>query len=362
MIKMNLEPKEVEIKNLLLDPNNPRFFDIEDWQKVQSSLYHLDKVQNKAYRIIESTQVGRINDLKKSIESNGYIPTEMIVVKPYDHEDGKYVIIEGNRRVTAIKSIIENNIDPEDQLANSLKKLEVLVYKGTGDEEEDELNEMILQGIRHIGGPKEWGAYQKANLVAKLKEEKDLLWTEIGDRIGLGSIKTARLFRAYKALNQMKNDEEFGDFADLKLFSLFDEALIPPLKEWLGWSDDNYQFNNENNRKAFYRLIVGDPVDNLDPVITNPQKMRNFRKLINTGKKIILSRFLSGEINIDQAIRAAEPDPVQVTIREAAENFISELNDLPAQKLKDLEDDEVELLKKVVNEVNDLLSMYEKLK
>lgn len=363
MLDLDFSRELVDVEDLLLDPNNPRFFDIEEWEKTPENLFHLDRVQEKAFRIIESTNIGRIKGLKKSIENNGYLPIEMIIVKNYNAVDDvdKYVVVEGNRRLAAIKSIIENSVDPNDELVESLEEIEVLVYQESGDEETDQLNEMVLQGIRHIGGPKEWGAYQKANLVAKLKEERELSWTDIGEKIGLSAVKTARFYRAFKALNQMKEDEEFSELAELKLFSLFDEAMIPPLRQWLGWKDENWKFNNENKRKAFYRLIVGDPADEMDPIITNPQRMRDFRKLISSGKTNVLNRFLSNEISLDQAMRLIEPEPVQVSIKDASQTYFDQLNELPAEKLMKLEEEEINLLNKVIEEIEKLLSMYKKL-
>ncbi|WP_069803595.1 hypothetical protein [Thermogemmatispora onikobensis] len=214
-----LEPRQVPLASLLLDPNNPRFFDLEDWQKVPENLYHLERVQLKASQRLESSQAWQITELEQSIRSNGYIPTELIVVKPYELSDpvlnadqGPYfVVIEGNRRLAAIRKIVREALNPEqDELVQSLQTLNVLVYTPTGDPEQDRINETILQGIRHISGPKEWGAYQKAHLIVQLYDTLGQSWTEIGQRLGLSARVVGRYYRAYKALRQMMEDEEFG--------------------------------------------------------------------------------------------------------------------------------------------------------
>ncbi len=131
---IQLERKNIPVENIMLDPNNPRFFDLEGWEEVPANMYHLESKQNRAFQRLEGSEFGQVKDLQKSIMSNGYIPAEMIVVKPYNHDGSKYVVIEGNRRLVAIKGIIQNAIDPKnDDLVQSLQGLEVLVYHPVDD-------------------------------------------------------------------------------------------------------------------------------------------------------------------------------------------------------------------------------------
>ena len=203
---LKLHPEIVSLNDLLLDPNNPRFFELHTWKRVPSNLYHLDKVQKTAFDMLALSRIGQIDELVDSIKSNGYIPAEVIVVKPYPFDNSKFIVIEGNRRLTAIKQIVQNALDPEnDELVTSLQQLDILVYHITGDAQQDQINETILQGIRHISGPKEWGAYQKANLIVQLHDDSSQVWTDIGKRLGLSSRVVGRYYRAYKALRQMKD-------------------------------------------------------------------------------------------------------------------------------------------------------------
>ena len=152
---LKLDPKTVPLDDLLLDPNNPRFFELRQWERVEANLYHLEKVQRTALERFEIAHIGQIDELVNSIKSNGYIPAEVIVVKPYSYDSLKYIVIEGNRRLTAIKQIAQKALDPEkDELVRSLQNLQVLIYTPTNDPEQDRINETILQGIRHISGPK----------------------------------------------------------------------------------------------------------------------------------------------------------------------------------------------------------------
>lgn len=361
---LHLEPRRVPLTRLLLDPNNPRFFDLEDWQQIPKNLYHLEKVQHKALQRLESSQVWQIAELEQSIRSNGYVPTELIVVKPYELNDPVlnadqepyFVVIEGNRRLAAIRKIVREALNPEqDELVQSLQTLDVLVYTPTGDPEQDRINETILQGIRHISGPKEWGAYQKAHLIVQLHDTLRQSWTEIGQRLGLSARVVGRYYRAYKALRQMMDDEEFGSRAKPRLFSLFDEALKSnAIKEWLGWSEELWQFTNAEHRLTFYELLVGDLEEESSPKITNPQQMRQFGETLASKKVDVLERFIGGELSIERAVSIAKVEPIIIPLRDSLQTFLQALEKFPASHLATITEEDLRLFDKIEEKLRQL--------
>lgn len=358
---LKLDPKVVSLDDLLLDPNNPRFFEIAQWEKVEPNLYHLEKVQRIALERLELTHIGQIDELVNSIKSNGYIPAEVIVVKPYEYDGSKYIVIEGNRRLTAMKRIIQNALDPlNDELVQSLQNLQVLVYTPTGNTEQDQINETILQGIRHISGPKEWGAYQKANLVVKLHDEASQSWPSIGNRLGLSALMVGRYYRAFKALRQMMNDEEFGQKARPDLFSLFDEALKSnAIKDWLRWQDNIKEFTDHQRRYSFYSLLVGDP-EKIQPArITNPQHMRLFSSIVMSGKSDIIARFLEGNIDIETAAQLAKPEPPPVLLRDSLHSFIRTLSNFPVEQLMRLTEEDIALFNQITQQLENLRKLHQ---
>ena len=93
------------IKKLLLDPNNYRFLDETSYQEVSEKRYHEPGVQDKAYRLLKGNQNEDLRPLKESILTNGYVPLEQIIVRPYGKGDEYFVVIEGNRRVVTLPRI-----------------------------------------------------------------------------------------------------------------------------------------------------------------------------------------------------------------------------------------------------------------
>jgi hypothetical protein len=346
-----LENVQIDVDDLLVDPNNPRFFDLDDWgEPFPVEMYSEQSVQDEALTKLKRRKLGRIEDLKKSIYKNGYVPAELIVVKPYEFADDKYIVIEGNRRLAAIKDILsETPLDEHDQeLHDSLSMLPVLVYNPVGDPEIDKKNELILQGIRHVAGPREWGAYQKANLIVTLHDELSLDFDVIDDRIGLGPRITPRYYRAYKALQQMKANEEFGRLAGPHLFTLFEEAIRKPgIREWLDWSSDRHIFENARQLENFYNLIVGDPEDDQDPRITNPRQMRLLGDLLSAEKQILVRRFIDGQIDIEKAYSDAFPQD-EISLIEILKACQEALQEITTDQTRELDSTEIELFEDIV--------------
>lgn len=356
---LKLEPQRTSLRNLLLDPNNPRFFQLEDWREIPANMYHFDHIQKAAFDRLERTLIGQIEELVDSIQSNGYIPAEVIIVKPYLNEEAKYIVIEGNRRLAAIRQIVQNAIDPEDELVRSLQELDILVYYPTDDSQQDQINERILQGIRHIGGPKEWGAYQKANLIVQLYDELEQSWTDIGKRLGLNSRLVGRYYRAYKALRQMMAHQEFGQKAKPTLFSLFDEALkSSSIRDWLRWQDSVWQFTDYQHLVSFYGLLVGDPDTSQPPRITNPQQMREFSTLLTANKPVALSQVLDGNVEIDTAIRSVKPYTVKISLRDSLQAFLEALSKYPAEQIQNLSAEDLTLFSQVEERLEYLRTLF----
>jgi ParB/Sulfiredoxin domain len=320
-----------------------------------------DKVQKNAFEMFEITQIGQIGGLVDSIKSNGYIPSEVIVVKPYKFDASKYVIIEGNRRLTAIRQIIQNSLDPNnDELAQSLQELDVLVYNPTEDEQQNRINERILQGIRHISGPKAWGAYQQAHLIVQLHDEAGQSWSDIGKRLGLGTRQVTRYYRAYKALRQMKDSEEFGQKARSDLFSLFDEALKSnSIREWLRWQDNLMCFTDYQRTYIFYSLLVGDPENPQNARLTNPQDMRHFSEVLMSGKSDVLARFLEGILEVDTAARLTKPEPLNILLKDSLLSFIDTLAKFPAEQLSQVGEEELALFERITQKIDNLRKLRE---
>lgn len=84
----------IALSDLLIDVENPR---------IETSLEN----QREAIRAVAIQQGGKLAALAKDILEYGLNPSEIPIVMPYAGNDGRYVVLEGNRRITALK-VLEN--------------------------------------------------------------------------------------------------------------------------------------------------------------------------------------------------------------------------------------------------------------
>src|ERR1700730_11134263 len=97
---------ELDIGSLVLDPNNYRLQDEEGFRATPPERYHLEQIQRATYQRLKATG---LNELHDSIVANGFLPIERIVVTPCSNgaPPGSHLVIEGNRRVAALKQIAQ---------------------------------------------------------------------------------------------------------------------------------------------------------------------------------------------------------------------------------------------------------------
>jgi len=286
---MTIKTKElcVGLAQLMLDPNNYR---LNRGEKVEE--YTDDQIVDMQDLIQEKLISENISDLETSIIENGFLEVDKIVVKELtniskSNDFKKYVVIEGNRRTAAFKSLITDYyITDEERFDSDLpvfvqekyQNINVILVEGTDIEILG--YSQRLMGIRHVSGPRPWGGYQSAKLINDMSKQG---YKKIGTLLGMRPNEAQRRHEAYLAIQQMKRNPKYKDKANPKLFTLFAEIVGSNKffkEEWLGWNKDTHEFDNENNLYRIYNAIL--PNDDGKQEIHNPAKLRFFAKCVNT--------------------------------------------------------------------------------
>ena len=201
-VHMDFEEKDLPISSLLLDPNNFRYQDESEFVTADERRFHEESVQDRAYRRLRRESLA---ELKKSILTNGFLPVERLVVRPYGDSGEKYVVVEGNRRLAALRWIDEDHaagVEVPPQALSVLDSIPVIVLP----DGEDESVYLSIMGIRHVSGIRQWGPYQRAKLVTELRDRYGLEPADVAERIGMSTQEVNRRYRAFKALGQMQLD------------------------------------------------------------------------------------------------------------------------------------------------------------
>lgn len=155
-----------------------------------------------------------LGELIESIASSGYIDIEPLIVVGRDDE---LVVLEGNRRLGALKALLfpslaaEANVStPEIEPRVRDTLLEVTAFKV---EHEEDARELI--GFKHINGPQGWDAYAKALYATRWLDEQEgrgehaLTLTDIAARMGDKHDTLYRIVSAAYVLQQAERRELF---------------------------------------------------------------------------------------------------------------------------------------------------------
>src|SRR5205823_4264554 len=113
---------------------NPRFTTSEE------DLVKASKIMDKAItgetfrRMSPKEDPFKIEELCQSIRENGWQPVDAMFVQRIEGSDGRYVVLEGNRRLTAIIRLLEDKtLKPE--LRASISTIHVLEILADGQDE-----------------------------------------------------------------------------------------------------------------------------------------------------------------------------------------------------------------------------------
>jgi hypothetical protein len=195
---------DIPVDQLLLDPKNPRFagrLDTDTRDDLVKIMWIEMAVDEVAY----------------SIAKNGFFRSEplfAIIENPAEEDPKKrrYIVVEGNRRLTAVLLLRDRNLREKVKATNlpsinskrraQLDELPVIIYESRKD-----LWEML--GFRHINGIKPWDSFSKAKYVAQVHETYGVPLPEIAEKIGDQHATVKRMYRGYKILEQAESQGVF---------------------------------------------------------------------------------------------------------------------------------------------------------
>lgn len=357
-----LREDNVSHEQLLLDPNNYRFQDDPDFVWADEKRFHEPGVQERAFRKLRGNG---LLQLKNSIITNGFLPVERLVVRPYLSSNDLFVVIEGNRRLAALRWIAEDEkagVSIPGPIIASLKNVPVIVVE---DADADPIFQTALMGVRHVSGIKDWGGYQRAKVIVQLRDEHGLESSEIADRLGISTHEVNRRYRALKALQQMQDDENFGEHSRPDMYPLFHEALSQPaVREWLSWDDTNALFTEEQELEHFYELITPTELEDTgyrrDPKIPTRSEVRELRDILTNleAKRILLDPSHS----FIEAVSIAKREELSRAWAPQVSATIGALQSIGFLELENLSDeDKIELIR-LKDLIEKLLETREKLR
>ena len=247
-----MESKKIvrHIDRLLLDPNNYRFIDRDDYRPVLAENVADDRVQQRTFDFIVGRNNDNISDLISSFTNNGFLEIDQIQVRAVGD---KYLVLEGNRRVATLKFLYEKfqrGLDVGCLIESNFKSVAILEIIG-----EDESLHLITMGLHHISGKKRWSAVNEAQLLSDLIKKHNKQEKEVCDSLGITKEKLRRSVRTLALIEQYKSSD-YGDQFKAEMYSIFESVVGKvAMKQWIGWDDTNYIANNLENVERFFSWI-----------------------------------------------------------------------------------------------------------
>jgi AAA15 family ATPase/GTPase len=353
------------IKNLFLDPNNYRFVDDKEYKKISDENVIDERVQLRTRSFIEGDKIEKIKDLIDSFKANGFLKVDIIQAK--DLGNNNYLVIEGNRRVAALKYL-------QEQYKRGFKigKLDAQIFSSVPFEIHDRTetdNHLIVMGLKHISGNKKWATINQAQLIydylkpfendRELYFEKEL---ELCNSLAITKQKIRTSQRTYNLILVYKNSD-FGDQFESNMYSMFEEIVKrPTIKDWIDWDDKIYKAMNYTNLERLFSWMsyfeetteededLSDEEKNRDPIITKAFEIRDLGSIINDNHALAI---LEEKKSVAKALQSAgveDRNSIDKSINTVKSNIrtIRRYTDI-------LEEEDKKELRKIYEEIDEIL-------
>lgn len=235
----------VSFDKIHLDPNNPRIAPENPPGYNEPDLLFTDDLQGALEARVRA--VYNVADLEESILAHGWVPIDSIIVWEHPKKPGHYVVVEGNTRTVALRSLRGERMERERKKLEKLKKSpsgfeeDLRVQQETVDRLEEitkqtdmlrvfpvaaksveELQSVLprLLGVRHISHAQEWKPYATNLYILSLYERlfrdrhgkkvalrlEDDLVNHVASMVSLRIPQTRRNIQAASAFTHFKRD------------------------------------------------------------------------------------------------------------------------------------------------------------
>ena len=282
---------------------------------------------------MEFMRTWSLEELAVSFIENGFWPQEavMVVEEELYGQSGKLVVVEGNRRIAALK-YLKKAVDGEPvsrtwkQLAEGVQPDDDLFTNVPYILARSREDVTAFIGFRHVTGVKQWAPAEKAEFIARMVDEKNMSYESIGKQIGNRPDTIRRNYIAYRILRQITDleidiSEEGLDKRFSVLFLSLREKNIrtflsvdikaEPKEAQIPVPEDNI-----NNLSSFVTWLFGSK--DSKPLFTDSRNVRDFARILSNDQAVEYLRSVP-EPSFDLALQKAgiEDEEIENQIKEA---------------------------------------------
>lgn len=312
------EYKEINLKDLKLDSKNPR---------MPVSYHGKSEEEIIEYMLLDASLI----ELMLAIGENDFFPGEQLLV--VKDKDGKYKVIEGNRRLSAVKLLsnpelakvqkikIEKVLEETEHRPQSIP---CLIFNTEG-----EIYNYL--GYRHITGIKEWKLLEKARYLYGLRIQNysslniNQASREIAKIIGSRMDYVKRILAGFE-IYRIVEDEAFYKIRDLSdttfHFNYIADSLNKSnISKYLGVDfelEEPSKNINFKNLKTWTKWFFEKNEQNKTRLIGNSDSLTKLNKIL--GKEVAKIAFEEKGFDLEKAYELTED--LNVLFRESIQNSL----------------------------------------
>lgn len=292
-------PKAIELllRDLHLDPLNPRLPEELQESDEQTLLEYIAE----AYSAIE---------VARSVARYGYFQSEPLIAV---WENDRYVVVEGNRRLVALRILanpaLARDLDRADEWAE-LAKTERAPEEVPVIVAEDRKAVAPIIGYRHISGIEPWKPYQKARFIARFINEDQLSIDDVAILVGERPTDVAGHYRNHEIVSQARDKLHLDTSRVVGKFGVFTRAMssqplrqhieAPTSAEVMSGQPVVLPDDKAENAKELFSWLFGDEDD--DQVISESRDITRLGTVVGSEEGL---KVLRPTRNLEAADQAA---------------------------------------------------------
>lgn len=178
-----------------------------DYQNPRLAEYGITRSTSEAEVLKVLWEAMDVRELVQSISASGFFEQEALIVT---EEGGEKIVIEGNRRLAAVKVLLAGTSGIEGgwqipQLSpDAGAALQTLPVIFASREEA-----WRFLGFKHVNGPAKWSSYAKAAYIATVHKTFGIPLADIANQIGDRHNTVQRLYRGLMVLEQAERENVY---------------------------------------------------------------------------------------------------------------------------------------------------------
>lgn len=292
--------ENIPVEDLNFDYKNPRLVEFEEISKGSTE----DDIIKVLWDAMD------VKEIILSIVNNGYFTNDPLI---YANENGVKYVIEGNRRLAAVKILLNpDKYNWDIPKISTEKKREILKLPVICMSRDKAWN---FIGFKHVNGPAKWGSYAKARYIAQVHNEFKIPLDTIAVSIGDTHQTVRKLYRglmvveqAEKETNFKREDSKREHFAFSHLYTGLGYRGFADFLNLKSENEDTIKYIPENKKvelENVFRWLYGSKKENIEPVVQsqNPH-LRQLDAVLQNREAVA---FLKKRNNLDEAYELTKP-------------------------------------------------------